>query len=71
MRSGNAVSAAVIRFVPMILLCGIAIAACDSEEEFVCPASGIDTRLVGDWMGVDDDGNLGTLGLKIAADGSC
>jgi hypothetical protein len=55
----------------VILLCGITITACDCEDDFVCPASGIDARLIGDWMPVNEDGSLRTLGLRIAADGSC
>ena len=71
MGKGNATSPAMMRLLAVIMLCGITIAACDCEDEPVCPTSGIDTRLVGEWMELDDEENLSTMGLKIAGDGSC
>ncbi|MCB2204950.1 hypothetical protein KQI65_09375 [bacterium] len=71
MGSEYAVSTRMFKTLSVLLICGIAFSACDSEDEFVCPTSGIDARLVGDWIEVDDEGNMAAKGIRIEADGSC
>jgi hypothetical protein len=71
MGTENTTSATVLSVLCVILLCSLIITACDAEDDFVCPTAGIDARLVGEWMDLENEEDLPELGLKIAADGSC
>jgi len=41
-----------------------------STDSPVCPSFGIDPQLAGNWIGLDEDGNPLTRGVRIATDGS-